>query len=90
MPTRTRPFSTPSTSRPSSRRPVNFSARASYLSLAAIPEATFSRNQGTATPFTEAVRQKIGMSISCPCSLQRIPDLRTRRLLLTSPPTLPA
>jgi len=33
---------------------------------------------GTATAFAEVARLEIGMPISCPCSLQRIPDLRTR------------
>jgi hypothetical protein len=83
MPTRTLPFSTPGASR-SSRRPVNFSGRASCLSRAAVPESISSRDHGTVTPFTEVVRPEIGMPMPCPCCLQRIPDLRTRRLLLTS------
>jgi hypothetical protein len=86
MPT-TLPFSTPGASRPNSRRPVSFSGRASCLSRAAVPEAISGRNRTEDRhSLHSAVRQEIGMPVYCPCSLQRIPDLRTRRLLLTLPP----
>lgn len=41
----------------------------------AIPGSTSSRDSATPRP-SEALRPDTGTPISCPCSLQRIPDLR--------------
>jgi hypothetical protein len=82
MPTRARPFSTPGASPPSSRRPVNSLGRASFLWRPAVPEPISGRERRSRSDSRWGSAGNRHADF-LPCPLQRIPDLRTGKLLLT-------